>query len=48
MRKSGSLKQARPRFDFRCIHYGDDTADTRKLEKYIERDEEDRITSRRK
>jgi hypothetical protein len=48
VRKSGSLKQARPWFDFRYIHHEDDTADTRKLEKHVERDEKDRITSRRK
>ena len=42
------MKQARPRFDFRCIHHGDETANTHKLEKHVERDKEDRITSRRK
>jgi hypothetical protein len=26
VRKSGSMKSARPRFEFRCIHHGDDTA----------------------
>jgi hypothetical protein len=45
VRKSGSMKQARPRFDFRYIHHGDDTLDTRRLEKHVERDEENRITS---
>jgi hypothetical protein len=48
VRKNGSLKQALPRFDFRCIHHGDGTANTHKLEKHVERNEEDRITSRRK
>jgi hypothetical protein len=48
VRKSGSMKSARPRFEFRCIHHRDDTANTRELEKHIERDKEDNITSRRK
>jgi hypothetical protein len=48
VRKSGSLKQARPRFDFLCIHHGRDTANTRRLEKHVEKDDEDRITTRRK
>lgn len=26
VQKSGSLKTAKPRFEFRCIHHGDDTA----------------------
>jgi hypothetical protein len=47
VRKSGSIKQARSRFDFRCIHHGNDTLDTRQLEKHVERDEENQITSRR-
>jgi hypothetical protein len=42
------LKQARPQFDFCCIHHADDTTDTRKLKKHVERDEEDKITSQRK
>jgi hypothetical protein len=45
VRKNGSIKQTRPRFDFRCIYYKDDTLDTRRLEIYIKRDEENRITS---
>ncbi len=40
VRTSGSLKQTRPRFEFRCIHHGDDTSDTRKLDKHVIRDEE--------
>jgi hypothetical protein len=40
------LKQARPWFDFRYIHHEDDTADTRKLEKHVERDEKDRIVKK--
>lgn len=48
VRKSGSLKQARPRFEFRCIHHGNDTLSTRKLEEHVERDEEDHITTQRK
>ena len=46
--KSGNMKQTRPRFDFRCIHHGDNTLDTRHLEQYVERGEENRITSRYK
>jgi hypothetical protein len=42
------MKSTRPRFEFRCIHHGDDTVNTRELERHIERDEEDNITSRRK
>lgn len=48
VRKSGSVKAARPRFEFCCIHHGEETADTRKLEKHVERDEEDKIINRRK
>ena len=47
VQKSGSLKSAKPRFEFRCIHHGDKTANTRQLEEHVERDE-DTITSRRK
>ena len=46
--QSGSMKQARPRFDFQCIHHGNSTRNYRKLEEHVERDEEDKITSRRK
>jgi hypothetical protein len=48
VRKTGSFKQARLRFEFRCIHHGDNTLNTRKLEEHVERDEEDHITTRRK
>ena len=48
VQKSGSLKSAKPRFEFRCIHYGDKTANTRQLEEHVERDEEDTIISHRK
>jgi hypothetical protein len=48
VRTSGSLKQKQPQFEFRCIHHGPETSDTRKLEKHVERDEEGRTTSRRK
>lgn len=48
VQKSGSLKSARPRFEFRCIHHGDKTANTHQLEEHVERDEEGTITSRRK
>jgi hypothetical protein len=42
------VRQARPRFDFRYIHYREDTANTRKLEKYVIKDKEDAVISRRK
>lgn len=45
VRASGSLKQARPRFDFRCIHYGRQTANCRQLEEHVERDDEGKITT---
>lgn len=48
VRKSGIMKQARPRFYFQCIHYGVSTENWRQLEEHIERNEENEITSRRK
>jgi MULE transposase domain len=48
VRKSGSLQSAKPRFEFRCIHHSNKTANTRQLEDHVERDENDIITSRRK
>ena len=48
VRTSGSVKRARQRFEFRCIHHGDKTANTRQLEDHVERDEENTITTRRK
>ena len=45
VRKSDNVKTARPRFEFRCIHHGTNILDTRQLEKYVERDEKNRITS---
>ena len=47
IRQSGSLKQARPRFEFRCIHHAAHTRNTRQLESHVERDEEDNIITRR-
>ncbi|KAF7508230.1 hypothetical protein GJ744_009527 [Endocarpon pusillum] len=47
-RKSGSMKQARPRFYFYCIHHGVSADNWRHLEEHVERDEENKITSRRK
>ncbi|KAF7511454.1 hypothetical protein GJ744_004643 [Endocarpon pusillum] len=47
VRTSGSVKQKRPRFEFRCIHHGGETANTRKLEDHVIRDEEGTIISRR-
>lgn len=44
---SGSIKQARPRFDFQCIHHRDSTRNNRKLEEHIQRDKEKQITTRR-
>lgn len=48
VQKSGSMAQARPRFYFRCIHYGSSTSNWRGLEEHVERDEEDNVISRRK
>ena len=48
VRKSGNVKAARLRFEFRCIHHEVDTRNDRQLKKHVERDEEDRITNRRK
>lgn len=48
VQKSGSLKSARPRFEFRCIYHEDKTANTHQLEKHIKRDEKSTIISRRK
>jgi hypothetical protein len=48
VRTSGSMKAARQRFEFHCIHHGDDTRNSRQLERHVERDEEDNVTSRRK
>ena len=42
------MKQARPQFDFCCIHFGRDTVNKRQLEKHVEYDEEENITSWRK
>jgi hypothetical protein len=39
------MTAARKRFEFRCTHHGDDTIDSRKLERRVE---EDKIISRRK
>ena len=44
---SGSMRMARPRFYFRCVHHGTATLNTRGLEEHVERDEDDNITSRR-
>jgi len=38
----------RPRFYFRYIHHGAATANRRKLEDHVERDEDDTVTNRRK
>ena len=45
MLRSGSIKQAYPRFYFYYIHYGVLTLNTRGLEQHIERDKDDNITS---
>ena len=34
--KSGSLRSERPRFQFRCIHHGTKTLNTRHLEENVE------------
>ena len=46
-RLSGSMKQVRPRFYFRCIHHGKETANTRNLEEHVDRNKEGKITTRR-
>ena len=48
IRKSDNVKTVRPRFEFRCIHHEVDIQNDRQLKKYVKRDEEDRITNRRK
>jgi hypothetical protein len=48
IRTSGSIKAARQRFKFRCIHYRDDTQNNQQLKRHIKRDKKDNITSRRK
>jgi hypothetical protein len=48
VRKSGSLQLAKPRFEFRCVHHSNKTANTCQLEDHVERDENDIITSRQK
>jgi len=48
VRTSGSEKRAKQRFEFRCIHHENKTANTRQLEDHVERDEENVITTRRK
>lgn len=48
VRTNGNVKQVRPRFDFRCIHHGEDIANTCKLEKHIIKDEKNIVVSRRK
>ena len=48
IQKSGSLKSAKPWFEFRCIYYRDKTANTCQLEEHVERDEEDTIVFYRK
>jgi hypothetical protein len=45
VQKSGSLKSVKPRFEFRCIHHRDNTADTRQLKRHVKRDEENTIVS---
>jgi hypothetical protein len=47
-RTSGSMTAPRKRFEVRCIHHGDDTVDSPKLERHVEPVEEDKIISRRK
>jgi hypothetical protein len=48
VRVSGSMKQQRPRFQFKCIHHGVETANKRGLEEHVERDTDGNIVSRRK
>jgi MULE transposase domain len=46
--KSGSLKSERPRFQFRCIHHGTKTLNTRGLEEDVEYNIDGEIVSQRK
>jgi hypothetical protein len=46
VRTSGSEKRAKKHFEFRCIHHGNKTANTRQLEDHVERDEDNVITTR--
>jgi hypothetical protein len=48
VKASGSMKQAQPRFYFRCIHHGKSMRNYRQLEEHMERNEEGEITTRRK
>jgi hypothetical protein len=48
VQKSGSLKSVKQRFEFRCIYYEDKLANTRQIEEYIDRCEEDSTASNRK
>jgi hypothetical protein len=44
----GGEGEAKPRFHFYCIHHAEDTKNNRQLEKHVERNEQDDITTRRK
>ena len=48
IRQSGSMKQQRPRFQFKCIHHGSETANKRHLEEHVKRDTEGNVVSCRK
>ena len=48
VQKSGSMKQKRPRFQYKCIHHGKETQNNRQLELHVERDTEGNLITRRK
>ena len=48
VKASGSLSSKRPRIQYKCVHYGQDSRNTHKLETHIQRDAEGAITTRRK
>jgi hypothetical protein len=48
VQKSGSMKQKKPRFQYKCVHHGKETLNVRQLEAHAERDEDRNIITRRK
>ena len=47
VKASGSLLSKRPRIQYKCVHYGQKTRNTRQLEDHVQRDIEGVITTRR-
>ena len=48
VKAAGSLRSKRPRIQYKCIHHGKDTRNTRHLEDHRQQDSEDTIITRRK